>query len=68
MYTLGIDIGSSSSKAVILKDGAELVSSAVVQVGTGTSGPARVMEAEMCIRDRRTAKRPVSDARSGSSA
>ena len=45
MYTLGIDIGSSSSKAVILKDGAELVSSAVVQVGTGTSGPARVMEA-----------------------
>ena len=45
MYTLGIDIGSSSSKAVILKDGAELVSSAVVQVGTGTSGPGRVMEA-----------------------
>lgn len=45
MYTLGIDIGSSSSKAVILKDGAELVSSAVAQVGTGTSGPARVMEA-----------------------
>lgn len=45
MYTLGIDIGSSSSKAVVLKDGAEFVSSAVVQVGTGTSGPARVMEA-----------------------
>lgn len=45
MYTLGIDIGSSSSKAVILKDGVELVSSAVVQVGTGTSGPGRVMEA-----------------------
>ena len=45
MYTLGIDIGSSSSKAVILKDGAELVSSAVVQVGTGTSGPGRGMEA-----------------------
>ena len=44
MYTLGIDIGSSSSKAVILKDGAELISSAVVQVGTGTSGPGRVME------------------------
>ena len=44
MYTLGIDIGSSSSKAVILKDGAEMVSSAVVQVGTGTSGPGRVLE------------------------
>ena len=44
MYTLGIDIGSSSSKAVILKDGKEVVNQAVIQVGTGTSGPARVME------------------------
>lgn len=44
MYTLGIDIGSSSSKAVIMKDGKEVVSSAVIQVGTGTSGPDRVME------------------------
>ncbi|MGX8683710.1 MAG: acyl-CoA dehydratase activase [Lachnospiraceae bacterium] len=43
MYTLGIDIGSSSSKAVIMKDGKEVVSSAVIQVGTGTSGPDRVM-------------------------
>lgn len=45
MYTLGIDIGSASSKVVILKDGSELISSAVVQSGTGTSGPGRVMEA-----------------------
>ena len=44
MYTLGIDIGSSSSKAVLLKDGKERVSQAVIQVGTGTSGPARVIE------------------------
>lgn len=44
MYTLGIDIGSSSSKAVIMKDGKEVISSAVIQVGTGTSGPDRVME------------------------
>ena len=44
MYTLGIDIGSASSKAVILKDGADVVASAVVQVGTGTSGPGRVLE------------------------
>ena len=44
MYTLGIDIGSSSSKAVILKDGDEIVSGAAVQVGTGTTGPARVLE------------------------
>lgn len=44
MYTMGIDIGSSSSKAVIMKDGKDVVKSAVIQVGTGTSGPDRVME------------------------
>ena len=44
MYTLGIDIGSASSKAVILKDGAEITASAVIQAGTGTSGPGRVMD------------------------
>lgn len=44
MYTLGIDIGSASSKAVILEDGQRLVASAVIQSGTGTSGPKRVME------------------------
>ena len=36
MYTLGIDIGSASSKAVILKDGAEITASAVIQERTGT--------------------------------
>lgn len=45
MYTLGIDIGSASSKVVILKNGRDLISSAVIQAGTGTSGPGRVMEA-----------------------
>ena len=35
-HALGIDIGSASSKAVILKDGTDVVASAVVQVGTGT--------------------------------
>ena len=35
MYVMGIDIGSASSKAVILKDGRELAASAVVQAGTG---------------------------------
>ncbi|SHJ08239.1 benzoyl-CoA reductase, bcr type, subunit D [Dethiosulfatibacter aminovorans DSM 17477] len=43
MYTMGIDIGSASSKAVILKDGKEIVSTAVAQVGTGSTGPRRVM-------------------------
>jgi predicted CoA-substrate-specific enzyme activase len=44
MYTLGIDIGSASSKAIILKNGTETVASAVVQFGTGSSGPGRVLE------------------------
>lgn len=44
MFTLGIDIGSASSKAVILKDGKEIVAKTVVQAGTGTSGQRRVFE------------------------
>lgn len=44
MYTLGIDIGSASSKAVILKGGKDVVASVAVQAGTGTSGPGRVLE------------------------
>ena len=44
MYTLGIDVGSASSKAVILEDGKRVAASAVIQSGTGTSGPGRVME------------------------
>lgn len=42
--TMGMDIGSTASKCVILKDGHELVGSAIVPSGTGTSGPARAME------------------------
>lgn len=44
MYTLGINIGSTSSKAVIMKDGRDITISVVVQAGTGTSGPGRVLE------------------------
>jgi predicted CoA-substrate-specific enzyme activase len=44
MYTLGMDIGSASSKAVILDNGNGILASAVVQAGTGTSGPGRVQE------------------------
>ena len=44
MYTVGIDIGSTACKAVILKDGKEVVGSSIIQTGTGTSGPARVYE------------------------
>ncbi len=44
MYTLGIDVGSSSSKAVILEDGKKILHHRVVQVGTGSSGPDKVLK------------------------
>ncbi|PKN34615.1 MAG: 2-hydroxyglutaryl-CoA dehydratase [Deltaproteobacteria bacterium HGW-Deltaproteobacteria-19] len=43
MYTLGIDIGSASSKAVILRDDGEVAGQAVIPVGTGTTGPERAL-------------------------
>ena len=39
MYTLGIDIGSTTSKCVILEDGRTIVAKSLVKAGTGTSGP-----------------------------
>lgn len=44
MYTLGIDIGSTSSKAAILQNGDELVAHAVEPLGTGTEGPRHALE------------------------
>ncbi len=44
MYTLGIDIGSTTSKCVILKDGTLVVAKSLVQAGTGTKGPGQVYE------------------------
>lgn len=44
---LGVDIGSTTSKCVVMRDGAEIIGSAVIPVGTGTSGPARAMEAAL---------------------
>ncbi|MDK2808957.1 MAG: (R)-2-hydroxyacyl-CoA dehydratese activating ATPase [Clostridiales bacterium] len=38
-YTLGIDIGSTTSKCVILKDGKTMLAKALVKAGTGTNGP-----------------------------
>lgn len=43
MLTMGVDIGSASSKVVILKDGNDILAGVVVPVGTGTSGPARAL-------------------------
>lgn len=44
MYTMGVDVGSASSKVVILEDGIRVVVQKVVQLGTGSSGPQRVLE------------------------
>ena len=43
IFTMGIDVGSTASKCVILRDGSELVAKSLVAVGTGTSGPARAI-------------------------
>lgn len=47
VYTMGMDIGSTASKCLILKNGMEIVSSAVIPAGTGTSGPKRAQEEAM---------------------
>lgn len=44
MYTLGIDVGSTASKCIILKDGAEIVAKSLIDVGAGTSGPQRAID------------------------
>lgn len=38
MYTLGIDIGSTTSKAVILKDGEEIIATSLIVATVGTTG------------------------------
>ena len=40
---MGIDVGSTASKCVIMKDGQEIFAKSLVPVGTGTSGPARAI-------------------------
>ncbi|MGO1369673.1 acyl-CoA dehydratase activase [Senegalia sp. (in: firmicutes)] len=42
-YTMGVDIGSTASKCIILKNGKDIVGSSVISVGTGTSGSERVI-------------------------
>lgn len=44
IITMGIDVGSTASKCIILKDGKEIVGKALIPVGAGTSGPERVVK------------------------
>jgi predicted CoA-substrate-specific enzyme activase len=47
MYTIGIDIGSASSKIVILEDGKNIAAFSVVQFGTGSTGPKRALDSAL---------------------
>ena len=44
IYTLGIDIGSTASKCVMLADCKDIVAKSLIQVGAGTSGPQRAID------------------------
>lgn len=44
MYTMGIDIGSTASKCIILGDGKDILAKALIPFGAGTSGPDRVIK------------------------
>jgi len=44
MLTMGVDIGSTASKAVIMEDGERILAKQLVAVGTGTRGPAEVYQ------------------------
>ena len=43
IYTLGIDVGSTASKCVMLKNGKEITAKSLIDVGAGTSGPSRAL-------------------------
>ncbi|MCB2288640.1 acyl-CoA dehydratase activase [Clostridium sp. CS001] len=44
MYTMGLDIGSTATKGVIIEDGVNIVATATISSGTGTTGPARALK------------------------
>ena len=44
MITLGIDIGSTTSKCVLLEDGTRIVATSLVPAGIGTGGPEEAYE------------------------
>jgi predicted CoA-substrate-specific enzyme activase len=45
IFTMGIDIGSTASKCIIMKNGDEIAAKSLVDVGAGTSGPERAIQA-----------------------
>jgi len=49
MLTMGIDIGSTACKCIILKDGLEIIARAIVPLGTGTNGARKVFEDALAV-------------------
>ena len=47
MYTFGIDIGSTTSKCVVMKDGQEIVGTSLLVGGIGTKSPAESVRLAM---------------------
>jgi len=47
LFTMGVDIGSTTSECVILRNGTEIVGQGIAQAGTGTTGPARAVTAAL---------------------
>ncbi len=47
IFSMGVDIGSLSSKCVILKDGHEVRAAEVYNTGTGSDGPQRVVRSAL---------------------
>ena len=43
VYTLGIDVGSTTAKCVIIKNGIEILDKSLIPNGIGTSGPERAI-------------------------
>ena len=45
IITLGIDVGSTASKCIMLKNGQEIIAKSLIAVGAGTTGPQRAIDA-----------------------
>ncbi|GKX56726.1 2-hydroxyglutaryl-CoA dehydratase [Leminorella grimontii] len=43
IFTMGVDIGSSASKCIIMRNGVEIVAKSLASVGAGTSGPEKAI-------------------------
>lgn len=53
MLTMGVDIGSTTSKAVIMEDGTRVIAKSLIPVGTGTRGPREVLDSVLSQTDLR---------------